>query len=308
MTLIQDSTRERAVRVFCPAKINWLLTVRGRRPDGYHDLDTVFQTLAWGDELVCRPLRRRACMILCDWPGVPTDETNLIHRAWRLMGRDNPGRIGGLRVRLIKRVSPGSGLGGGSSDAAGTLVALDRLFGLGLSGDRLEALAAQLGSDCPFFIRGGTAIGAGRGERLERIGNGLKNVWLVVVYPGFPSPTSEAYARLKPEHWETGERVRWVAAAIAQGRARSLRRMMKNVFLEVSGPRAPRYEQLRRDLLDQGLVGPMLAGSGSAMFGFARDKGHAQRARRALEQRHGFAAAAGLRRVGVRVMPGMGAR
>ena len=97
------------VRVFAPAKINWILTIRSRRPDGYHDLDTVFQALNWGDELICRRLRVPRCRLLCDAPGVPLGDDNLVARAWRLLREAFGGRVGGLEVRLLKRIPVGAG-------------------------------------------------------------------------------------------------------------------------------------------------------------------------------------------------------
>ena len=291
------------LRLFAPAKINWLLTVRGQRSDGYHELDTVYQTLAWGDELRCRSLRRRICHIQCNQADVPTDESNLIARAWRLMAGTFQDRVGGLAVELIKRIPMGAGLGGGSSDGAAALVALDRLYGLRLSPGRLEQLAARLGSDCAFFIRGGVAVGSGRGERLRLIRSRLSDVWLVVVWPGFPSSTARAYEQLEPRHWERTDCVTRPVRAIERGRLPDLQRQMKNIFSEVVMSGNVRYHSIHHDLIKEELDRPFLAGSGSAMFGFAHDRGHARRACGRLGLRWPLAVSAGLRCVGVRVMP-----
>src|SRR5947207_6252124 len=128
------------------AKINWALRVTGKRADGYHDIETVFQTISLHDTLVFRQSDRLT--LACDDPGIPTDDTNLVLRAARAAGAGN------VAIELRKRIPAGGGLGGGSSDAAATLVAL--------GGDAAAALS--LGSDVPFFLTGGTAYATGRGE------------------------------------------------------------------------------------------------------------------------------------------------
>ena len=156
----------KGLRLFAPAKINWVLTIERKRPDGYHDIHTVFQAISFGDELTCRPADEDACLIQCNDPAVPSGPDNLVARAWLRLRQAFPERVRGLTVQLDKRVPAGAGLGGGSSDAAATLVAVNRIYGLGLRTAQLEAHAAALGSDCAFFIRGGTAQADGRGERL----------------------------------------------------------------------------------------------------------------------------------------------
>jgi 4-diphosphocytidyl-2-C-methyl-D-erythritol kinase len=291
------------VRVFAPAKINWILTIRGRRPDGYHDLDTVFQALNWGDELICRRLRVPRCRLLCDAPGVPLGDDNLVARAWRLLREAFGGRVGGLEVRLLKRIPVGAGLGGGSSDAVAALRAVDRLYGLGLSADRLAAFAARLGSDCPFFVRGGAALATGRGERLRPLVNRLPPVWLVLVFPGFPSSTAEAYRRVRPVHYRDGSRARRLAAALEQGRLGRLQKLTYNAFSLLVSEVDIRYKVLQDYIIRERLSGPLLAGSGSAMFAFASDRIHGRRAAQRLRRYYPLAEAITLRHGGVRVMP-----
>jgi 4-diphosphocytidyl-2-C-methyl-D-erythritol kinase len=298
------STSQPAIRLFAPAKINWALTIRGRRADGYHDLDTVFQALDWGDELVCRRSERDDCQIECDAPGVPTGPENLVWRAWRLMRETFPGRVGGLAVRLIKRVPAGAGLGGGSSDAVAALRAVDRLYGLRLGCARLEELAAGLGSDCPFFVRGGTALAGGRGERLRPIVNRLGATWLVVAWPGFPSSTAEAYRRVGPEHYEDGRRVARVAEALESGNLDKLFENMHNCFSTLVFMSDLRYKRLQEYIIRERLRHPMLSGSGSAMFAFADDGAHGRRAAERLRQCFPVVQVARPRRQGTRALPG----
>ena len=163
------------------AKINWALRITGKRADGFHDLETVFQTISLHDELTFRESDRMT--LRCDDPTIPTDETNLILRAARAVGAPP------MAIELHKRIPAGGGLGGGSSNAAATLLAL--------SADRedLASIALSLGSDVPFFLVGGTAYATGRGEVLTPL-TPMPNIPLLLVLPEARVATKEAFARI----------------------------------------------------------------------------------------------------------------
>ena len=291
----------KAVRAFAPAKINWALTIRRRRDDGFHDIDTVFQTIGVGDELLCRRRRAPECRITCDAPAVPTGGENLIARAWSLMAREYAGRVAGLDVKLKKRVPMGAGLGGGSSDAAAALAAVNRLYGLGVRRGRLEELAGELGSDCAFFVRGGTALGEGRGEKLQRLENRLPALWLVVVFPGFASATAQAYAHVRPTDWTGPEPVMRAARAIEDGQADVLQKSLTNIFSKVVFDRDSRYKSVQDHMRDSGLINPLLSGSGSALFSVCAERELAQRACASLSRLFPWVALTRMRRSGVTV-------
>jgi 4-diphosphocytidyl-2-C-methyl-D-erythritol kinase len=183
-----------------PAKVNLHLRVRSRRPDGFHDLESIFVSLAFGDTLHFELVNEdKALEIQMDGDFVPAAlpaEKNIVFRAVSLF-RSRTGYNQGLRVRVHKRIPPGGGLGGGSSDAASTLLALDSLYaaasGSPLDADTLAEMAAFLGSDVPFFLtETGAAWVTGRGERIQRI-EAPKNLFLVLVNPGFASDTAAAF-------------------------------------------------------------------------------------------------------------------
>jgi len=160
-----------AVTIFSPAKINLFLAITGRRADGYHDLVSVATPLVFGDQLVAEvgggePDPGGQFSLACDDPEVPCDETNLILKAARLFAAA-AGWKRAVAFRLTKRIPMGAGLGGGSSNGAAALLALNRLSGAGVPRDALMALAAQVGSDCPLFLPGGPVMMRGRGERVE---------------------------------------------------------------------------------------------------------------------------------------------
>lgn len=179
-----------------PAKLNLGLWIVRRRPDGYHDILTIFQAVDLCDVLEVRP-RLRGFRLDCRAPGVPTGPGNLVLRAARRLAREAGTRTG-AEFRLRKEIPAGAGLGGGSSDAAAALVLLDRLWGLGLGNRRLARLGLEIGSDVPFFLRGGTALGRGRGSRLVPLS--LPRPFYFVLWHGStPIPTGRAYSWYKRE-------------------------------------------------------------------------------------------------------------
>jgi 4-diphosphocytidyl-2-C-methyl-D-erythritol kinase len=176
-----------------PAKLNLFLHVTGRRPDGYHELQTVFQFLDYGDELEFEPATDGRICHREAVAGVEADRELCIRAARLLQPMAPAGR--GVGIRLRKRLPLGGGLGGGSSDAATTLVALNHLWGLGLSTDRLAALGLQLGADVPVFVHGHAAWAEGVGERLTAVE--LPEPWYVVLVP--PAQVSTAAIFADPE-------------------------------------------------------------------------------------------------------------
>jgi len=265
-----------------PAKINWSLEVLGRRADGFHEVDTVLQTVSLADELWFAPRPQPRCRIRCSAPAVPVGPANLIHKAWRALRRARPGRVAGLRVRLIKRIPVGAGLGGGSADAAATLRAINRLYRLGMSRVELATIAAEIGADVPFFLFGGVARCGGRGERVRLLPTALPHIPLVIVYPGFVSSTAEAYPRLQSGDWRNravGDRVE---RALRAGNAAALRRFAGNVFDRRLAEHDRRYAVIKTAMETAGLIRPRLCGSGSACYGWARDAAHGRRAAVAL--------------------------
>lgn len=182
------------VNVRCAAKLNLYLDVIQRRNDGYHEIETLFQPVSLWDELFLSPAPK-GIVVTGDDPAVPWDESNLCHRAARTLF-DRMGFGGGVAIEVRKLIPAGAGLGGGSSDAAGTLVGLNVLMNFRLGSDDLAELALEIGSDVPFFIGGRPAIGRGRGEELETV-TGLPGGWILIVKPNITISTAWAYEQLK---------------------------------------------------------------------------------------------------------------
>ena len=173
-----------------PAKLNLFLHVTGRRADGFHELQTLFQLVDLADELEVAPRRDGQLTLSGSPPGVAPEE-DLVMRAARLLRVQAGDPRLGASLALRKRIPAGGGLGGGSSDAATALVALDALWGLDFGTERLAAIALTLGADVPLFVRGATAIGRGVGERLTACE--LPSLWFAIVWPGIATRTGEVF-------------------------------------------------------------------------------------------------------------------
>jgi 4-diphosphocytidyl-2-C-methyl-D-erythritol kinase len=247
------------------AKVNLHLEVVGRRPDGFHDLVTVFQTVSLADRLRLeyRPGSALGVEVGLTGPtsrGVPADSSNLAARALLAFGA--AASLGGhFRLELVKRIPAGGGLGGGSSNAAAVLRLLARAFPGRLSVEDLRALAAGLGSDVPYFLLGGTAIGRGRGELLDAVPElPRRSLWLVL--PAVSSATPRVFAALEPH--EVGQREDAVAAIF--GADDSWQALAEHGHNALTGPALRVYPQLARiehELADSGAAWVRLSGSGS---------------------------------------------
>ena len=256
-----------------PAKINWTLEVLGRRPDGYHEVRTILQTVDLCDRVTVSPASELELALSgpAGRAGLPLAETspaeNLAYRAAALL-RDRSGRpVRGARIELEKTIPAGAGLGGGSSDAAATFRALDRLWGLGLAPRELALLGAQLGADVPFFLLGGTALGRGRGDEVTPLPDVPSQCLLLVVPRTRPAgKTAAMYARLRPEHFSSGEASERLAAAIREGAAPSDHDVF-NTFEAIAAEMLPEAAFAAERCLNLGLR-PHLAGSGPARFAF----------------------------------------
>ncbi len=288
-----------AVRVHAHAKINLSLRVLARREDGYHDLRTVFQALALHDVLTLVP-RPGAFAIDCADARVPRDSTNLVWRAadllWPHAHRDGPARD--VVVRIEKCIPMKAGLGGGSANAAATLLGLARLWQVDLPGAELAALGARLGADVPFFLTGGTALGLGRGDEIRPLPD-LPRFGVLLVFPPFDVATTDAYRWLDEDRGNMtvreseGPDVRTCVEGRTSGldlRTSGLsdRRTVRvagieiaNDFEPVVAARHPLVTGIVADLLEAGAAASAMTGSGSTVFGlFERDQVLAAAARR----------------------------
>ena len=256
-----------------PAKVNLFLELRARRPDGFHALETLLLPVTLADTLEVRKTPGPGVTIECAAPGVPTDGTNLIAKAAAALAR-LVGRELGAAVRLTKRIPHAAGLGGGSSDAAAMLLALNALYRLDCSPEALAAVAAGVGSDVPAFLTGPAAWCTGRGEVIAPAPVG-KPIDLVIVKPEVGLATAAVYANCAvPAAPNDGRAAR---EALASGVGR---RVAETLFNRLAGPAEallPELAALRAALVHAGALAAAVSGSGSAVFAVCADAPSARR-------------------------------
>ena len=268
------------VEALAPAKLNLYLEVLGRRPDGYHEVETLMVALDLFDELTFREDEAGAVTLQCDDPSLPVDGRNLVVRAAELL-KSESGVRAGARITLKKAIPAQAGLAGGSSDAAATLAALDRLWDLNSPPGRLAELAGRIGSDVAFFLQGPAAVCRGRGERVEAVSLPTP-LHCVLVVPHVGLSTADVYRRLSPPRQPRS--IGPVLDALARGPA-DVGRSLFNRLQPVAESIRPELATVRDALadLDPPLCGSLMSGSGSAYYGLARDLDAAERAAEALK-------------------------
>lgn len=270
------------IRLVARAKINYAVEVLGLRPDGYHELSTVFQSVTLADELALERAERGFELVVePEAADVGAIERNTVLRAWSVMservGWDLP-----VRAHLHKNVPAGGGLGGGSSDGAAALVGLNELFGLGLESGELQRLATNVGADVPFCVLGGTALATGVGERLTPLPPPPAH-HLVVAKPDVGADTAAVYKAFDVSPGQASASTEPVAEALRSGDLTALASAVGNDLAPVTEGMFPEVAELRRAMLRAGALGACMTGSGSAVFGLFEDEAEARRAAAGLD-------------------------
>lgn len=264
--------------LFSPIKVNLYLRITGKRPDGYHDLETVMAPLDFGDTLTFEPAGRGITMS-CDNPALPTDDTNLVVRAAKKLA----GCFGvtkGAHITLTKRAPLAAGVGGGSSNAAYTLLGLNTLWNLNATEAQLHEIAASLGSDINFFLTGQTALCRGRGEQVQPVAFGLK-ACVLLVNPGFGISTKWAY-----ESWAKSVNrltvrppdVTLLLRALKENDLAGATGALYNSLEAPSVGKFPVLELLKASMRRQGAAGALMSGSGASVFGLFAEEADEQEA------------------------------
>lgn len=255
------------------AKVNLFLEVVARRDDGYHDLVTILQTVSLYDTLELLP-QPEDIILTCNLPKLPTDDRNLAYHAARLL-KEKTGTKQGISIHLQKNIPIGAGLGGGSSDAAAVLLGCNQLWNCNLSYSDLAQIAMQLGMDVPFFLRGGTALALGRGERIVQQLL-TPSLWLIIVYPRFPVQTASVYNNLDIRFVMKAKEPTLLLSALETGEVNNIADSLFNRLESAAFTLHPQLPAIKKKLVDAGCLSALLSGSGSAVFGIARSKEEAQ--------------------------------
>ena len=281
----------RSYSLIAPAKINLYLEIIGDRHDGYHELAMVLQSIDLADRIDLRSIATDSIRVRCDHPQVPPDKNNLTYRAADLLARQFPdafARYGGVEITINKHIPVAAGLAGGSTDAAAVLVGIDLMWQLGLTQSELQELGAQLGSDVPFCIAGGTVLATGRGEELSPL-PALEHCYAVLAkYRNLSISTAWAYQTYRqqfgttycpPEDLEC-RRQRLhsgpMVAAIAHRDAAKIGQLLHNDLEKVALPVHLQVLQLRKSFESAGVLGTMMSGSGPTVFALTDSLAQAQ--------------------------------
>lgn len=248
------------------AKINIGLEIKGKRKDGYHTIKTIFQTIDLTDEITLTyPSEERK--VKCSHPDVPEDEENLVWLAAKRILKDE-----GFHIKIKKNIPVGSGLGGGSGNAGAVLLALSKLLENPPSEEKLLEIALKTGADVPFFLKGGTMLGEGTGEKLTSLNSKLKFPFILVVFPGIQMDTGKIYKRTNPllTTKENGINISHFAESIpSEGKAF---RLPRNELEAVACDFNPELRDLKKRLGKTGPLDMSMTGSGSAFYAVYGDR------------------------------------
>ncbi len=273
-----------SLTVFAPAKINLVLRILDRRPDGYHNLWSLMQIVQLEDELSISLSDKHSSITLqCDDSSLKTDPSNLVYRAAAAV-LEHSGRVIGLDLVLAKRIPMGAGLGGGSSDAAATIIGLNQLLNLGWSMEKMAHVGQTLGSDVPFFFFAPSAIVEGRGEKVDPVQiKGSR--WVVLVNPGFPVETKWAYQQFAISRTEVRP-LSEAHAALGKTSAlswESVLHVAENDFETAVFKTHPALHRIKQKLFTEGAEVALLSGSGATVFGVFHDETAARQAQTSFQ-------------------------
>lgn len=262
-----------------PAKINLFLKVTGKRPDGYHELSTLMCRVGLYDHIVLN-FDQPSITVDCTHPRVPEGRQNLAFKAAAAFF-EALGITHGVGIAIDKEIPVGAGLGGGSSDAAAVLTALNSHYGMPLSQEAMIRLAQTVGADVPFFVFAKTALVAGIGEQLRPV-EGMPRLWAVLIYPRFEIATAWVYERLNLQltKCEENYNVSWFLEDLSR-----LKDLLSNDLEQVSAGAFPEIHTLKRALIQVGARGALMCGSGSAVFGLFETRRQGTRALAELKRR-----------------------
>ena len=266
------------------AKINLTLDVVGKRENGYHDLEMIMQTVNLYDTIYIRKTKVSGIRLKANYSWLPTNEKNIAYRAAQLFFEES-GIDGGVAIEITKRIPVAAGLAGGSTDAAATLIGLNRLYETNYSREKLMEMGLKLGADVPFCIARGTMLAEGIGEELTPL-TPMPHTHVVLVKPPISVSTAVVYKSLNLNCIKKHPETKTVIEALEEGNVQKIADHMSNVLEEVTIAMHPEIEQLKKDFMKQGAIGAMMSGSGSTVFGLFNTREAASRAAKYFKMHH----------------------
>ncbi len=273
MNINNNNHKKNIISLKAPAKINLFLEILGKRDDGYHEIETVMQEIDLADNLQFEEIQE-GVKLQCNDNNIPLNQDNLVCKAANLILKEC-GIKKGVSISLEKKIPVGAGLGGGSSDAAATLKALNLLWKVGLDDEELIEFAAKLGSDIPFFINGKTALCSGRGEKISPV-EVRGEMHYLILFPHVHISTETIYRNLKIDLTKKRKDVSFFLDALKYSEVSGVAKLLFNRLEEVIFTTYPDLLQIKSSLGTLGFCGVSISGSGSAFFGICRDRHQAE--------------------------------
>ncbi len=264
------------IYVRCNAKINLFLRILKKREDGYHDIETLYHSISLSDDILIEK-SKLGIEIQCSDPDVPCDQNNLAAKAASILLGE---RKVGVAIKIEKRIPVGAGLGGGSADAAGTIVGINKLLDLGLSSDYLDRVSSEIGSDVRFLLHGGFAVGRGRGDILDFL-DPLPCLPLVLVKPKLEISTKWAYQSIDEVDrmlTSSGPSLNMALESLQREGFGRISEVLHNDFEVVVFERFPLLEGIKKQHIENGALGSLMSGSGPTIYGIYEDLGVARKA------------------------------
>lgn len=266
------------------AKINLTLDVVGKRENGYHDLEMIMQSVNLHDTIYIRKTKVPGVRLKANYSWLPTNEKNIAYRAAQLFFEES-GIDGGVAIEITKRIPVAAGLAGGSTDAAATLVGLNRLYETHYSREKLMEMGLKLGADVPFCIVRGTMLAEGIGEELTPL-KPMPHTYVVLVKPPISVSTAVVYKNLDINRIKKHPDTKTVIKALEEGNVQKIADHMSNVLEEVTIEMHPEIEDIKKGFIKQGAMGTMMSGSGSTVFGLFNTREAAHKAAKYFKMHH----------------------
>ncbi len=263
------------------AKINISLDVLYKRPDGYHEVEMIMQSISLSDMLTLELTADGQIHFECSHPQVPRDGSNLIIKAARKL-KQKVGKQKGVRIKLKKNIPLGAGLAGGSTDAAAALTALNRLWELDIKVEELMEIGGEIGADVPFCIRGGTCLAKGKGEILTELSSLPPHWVLLLVFP-FNVSTAEIYGAFRLVDVRERPETEKIIKALKDGQVDRINEYTANVLESVTLREYPQVAERKRELIEKGLSGVLMTGSGPTLFCLSTDKNKLEEAAKSFK-------------------------
>lgn len=259
------------IEIYSYSKINLTLNILGKRQDGYHNIETIMQSINLTDRIFIKE-EKEGIKVKCNHSQVPIDAQGLAYRsAEKILNRYKITK--GVKIEIDKKIPLASGMAGGSANSASILVGINKLFTLSLSNEDLRGIGEELGMDVPFCIQNGTALAYHRGEKVAPLSPVNPQLWIIIINPGFEIPTKWAYNNLdlsliKREKNNT----KAMLEALKEGEARGIAKNLFNSFEELIIKKYPEIGKIKDRLIEEGALGALMSGSGPTVFGVAQNK------------------------------------